>query len=165
MRKTELQQLLGFTDFVWGEFRGALTDSQLSMVAEGSGWPTLRHCLAHMVLAHERWLPAIVELKAGSMREVGPDDFKTWREIDSLRSGFREELRSRLESWSDEDLALMQEVDVGGTVVRYSRGELIAHLLLHERAHHGDVTTLMWQLGLDTDLASEYRFFLGRHET
>jgi hypothetical protein len=35
-------------------------------------------------------------------------------------------------------------------------------LLLHERGHHGDVTTLFWQLGVDAETQLEYRFHLGR---
>ena len=41
---------------------------------------------------------------------------------------------------------------------------MITHLLLHERGHHGDVTTLFWQLGFDTETVLEYRFHLGRHQ-
>jgi uncharacterized damage-inducible protein DinB len=54
-------------------------------------------------------------------------------------------------------------VDVDGDPIQYSRGELITHLLLHERGHHGDVTTLFWQLGLEPETLLEYRFHLGRH--
>ncbi len=163
MRKSELVQLFGYTDYVWAEFRRAVPESHLSIVAKGSGWPTMRHCLIHMVAAYERWLPAIVDLKSRPMPEIGPMELVTWEQIDRVRSRVRTELSARLQAWSDEDLAVIREMDIDGEMVRYSRGELIAHLMLHERGHHGDVTTLMWQLGLGADMPIEYRFFLGRH--
>jgi uncharacterized damage-inducible protein DinB len=48
------------------------------------------------------------------------------------------------------------------TAIARSRGELVLHLLLHERGHHGDVTTLFWQLGIEPDIGLDYRFHLGR---
>jgi uncharacterized damage-inducible protein DinB len=98
------------------------------------------------------------------MPEIGPDDFATWEQIDSVRSRAREALGRPLRAWSDGELAMTHDVEIDGEVIRYSRGELIAHLLLHERGHHGDVTTLLWQLSMDPDMEIEYRFFLGRRE-
>lgn len=165
MRKAELQQLLAYTDYVWGEFRRVVSDSELSRVAEGSGWPTLRDCLSHMVQAHARWVPAIVDLRTGSMSELENDDCATWDQIEAARADVRNPLRERLDSWSEDELAASHNVDVDGAFVPYTRGELIAHLLLHERGHHGDVTTLFWQLGIEAEIALEYRFFLARHGT
>jgi uncharacterized damage-inducible protein DinB len=98
------------------------------------------------------------------MPDLPPDDFLTWPQIETHRRRTRGELQSHLEAWTDADLHELHEVDVDGEPVRYSRGELITHLLLHERGHHGDVTTLFWQLGLDPETLLEYRFHLGRHE-
>ena len=113
-----------------------------------------------MLAAHDRWVPAVLELKTGTMPELGPNDFVEWRQLDAERQRVRATLRERLETWSDDALAQVHDVDVDGELVRYSRGELVAHLLLHERGHHGDVTTLFWQLGMEADVAIEYRFYL-----
>jgi uncharacterized damage-inducible protein DinB len=51
-------------------------------------------------------------------------------------------------------------VNVDGEMLPYSRGELLTHLLLHERGHHGDVSTLFYQLGIEPDMRVEYRFHL-----
>jgi uncharacterized damage-inducible protein DinB len=164
VRKAELLQLFGHTDYVWAKFRSHVPDAELSRIAEGSGWPTLRNCLWHIVVAYDRWVPAIVDLKNGTMPEIGAEDFMTWEQIDAGRSRVRRALGERLRAWSDEELAVIQDVEIDGTMLRYSRGELSAHLLLHERGHHGDVTTLLWQLGMEPDIQLDYRFFLGRHQ-
>jgi uncharacterized damage-inducible protein DinB len=96
------------------------------------------------------------------MPNTGPDDFLTWAQMDAHRRSTRDSLRAALERWDDAALAEQHDVNVDGEFIRYSRGELITHLLLHERGHHGDVTTLFWQLGVDAETQLEYRFHLGR---
>lgn len=164
MRKAELLSLSDYADYVWDEFTRAIPESELRRIAPGSGWPTLRDCLGHMLAAHERWTPAILEQKTGTMPEYGPGDFVSWDDLDAERNRLRAPLREQLEVWSDDTLADVWDVNVDGEVLRYSRGELVAHLLLLERGHHGDVTTLLWQLNIDVDIAIEYRFFLGNRK-
>jgi uncharacterized damage-inducible protein DinB len=41
----------------------------------------------------------------------------------------------------------------------YSPADIFAHTLLHERQHHGDVHTLLYQLGIEVPIV-EYRFSL-----
>jgi uncharacterized damage-inducible protein DinB len=165
MDKTALEDLFAYTGWAWDQIRASVPDDKtLVAVAHGSGWPTLRNCLAHMVLAYDRWVPAIVDLKSRPLPDLAPDDFLTWPQINSHRRRTRDGLQSHLEAWTDADLNEVQEVDVDEEPVRYTRGELITHLLLHERGHHGDVTTLFWQLGFDSETILEYRFHLGRHQ-
>jgi uncharacterized damage-inducible protein DinB len=163
VQKADLLDLFEYTGFAWDQFREAVPDdAQLARVAPGSGWPALRNCLGHMVLAYERWVPAIIELKTGPLPELADGDFVTWAQIQAHRERVRSRLRNALESWSDRELAVVHEVNVDGDAVRYSRAELVLHLLLHERGHHGDVTTLFWQLGIGADTSLEYRFHLRR---
>jgi uncharacterized damage-inducible protein DinB len=164
MDKAALQDLFAYTGWAWDQIRGAIPDDEtLRTVAPGSGWPALRNCLAHIVLAYDRWVPAIVELESRPLPELAPDDFLSRRQIDAHRRRTRDELQSRLAAWNDAELGEIHDVDIDGEPIRYSRGELIAHVLLHERGHHGDVTTLFWQLGFDSETVLEYRFHLGRH--
>lgn len=163
MDRAGLIDLFDFTTFAWEEIRHAVPgDEDLLRIARGSGWPTLRHCLAHMVLAYDRWLPAITSDAARPVPELRDGDLLTWRELDAGHAQRQEELRGRLRAWSDAELFHPRDVNVDGGVLRYSRAELVLHLLLHERGHHGDVTTLFWQLGIEPDRPIEYRFYLGR---
>ena len=163
MDKAALQDLFAYTGWAWDQIKAAIPDDEtLSAVAPGSGWPALRNCLAHIVLAYDRWVPAIVELKSQPLPDLTPDDFITWPQVEAQRRRTRDALQSHLAGWTDADLRELHEIDVDREPIRYSRGELIIHLLLHERGHHGDVTTLFWQLGLDSETPLEYRFHLGR---
>ena len=163
MDKGSLLDLFDYTGFVWDQFRDAVPEQEtLVAVAPESGWPTLRNCLAHIILAYDRWVPAIVELQAKELPEPADGDFLTWPQIDAQRARTREALRSAIERWTERELQDIHDVGVGGELVPYSRAELILHLLLHERGHHGDVTTLFSQLGIGADLAIEYRFHLRR---
>ena len=163
MDKVALLDLFDYTGWVWEQIRKTVPDDDtLVAVAPGSGWPTLRNCLAHMILAYDRWVPAIVELKVGPLPDAADDDFTTWRQIEAQRARTREALRAGVDGFTEDELQQMQDVNAGGSLVRYSRSELILHLLLHERGHHGDVTTLFWQLGIEADTAFEYRFHLRR---
>lgn len=163
MNKPALVDLFEFTGYVWQQIRQAVPrEEDLVRAAPGSGWPTLRDCLSHMVLAYDRWLPAIVDLKAQDLPELQDGDFRTWAQVEAQRTRVRDDLARRLEAWSEGDLALLHDVDVDGETLRYSRAELVTHLLLHERGHHGDVTTLFWQLGIEAETSFEYRFHLRR---
>jgi len=164
MDKAALQDLFAYTGWAWDQISAKIPDDEtLRAVAPGSGWPALRNCLAHIVLAYDRWVPAIVELKSRPMPDLAPDDFQTWPQIEAQRRRTRAALQSHLEASGDAELREQHVVDVDGDSIRYSRGELITHLLLHERGHHGDVTTLFWQLGLEPETLLEYRFHLRRH--
>ncbi len=157
-----MNTLIALNDYAWEQIRQAIpSDTDLTRVAPGSGWPTLRDCLSHIVLAYDRWLPAISELKAQNLPGISDREFATIEDVEARRLAHRNNLERMLSAWSDDELAARREVDVDGDVMSYSRGELVAHLLLHERGHHGDVTTLFWQLGLSTETALEYRFALG----
>jgi uncharacterized damage-inducible protein DinB len=163
MDKQALHDLFAYTGWAWEQIRTAIPDDEtLIVVAPGSGWPALRNCLGHIILAYDRWLPAIVDLESRPLPELPPDDYLTWSQIDAHRRRTRDPLESHLNDWTDADLSQQHDVDIGGEPIRYSRAELITHLLLHERGHHGDVTTLLWQLGLDAEIPLEYRFHLGR---
>ena len=50
-------------------------------------------------------------------------------------------------------------MDIDGEPILYSPGEILAHVMLHERQHHGDLNTLLYQLGVDIPIV-EYRFSL-----
>src|SRR5438132_13604517 len=165
MDKVALQDLVAYTGWAWDQIKAAVPDDKtLRAAAPGSGWPALRNCLAHIVLAYDRWVPAVVDLETRSLPNLAPDDFLTWPQIDAQRHRTRHALESPLESWTDADLREPHVVDVDGDPLRYSRAELITHLLLHERGHHGDVTTLFWQLGFESERVLEYRFHLGHHQ-
>jgi uncharacterized damage-inducible protein DinB len=163
MDKAALLDLFEYTGFVWDQIREVVPeDATLVAVAPASGWPALRNCLGHIIRAYDRWVPAIVDLQMGRMAEIADGDFRTWAQLEAERARTRGALRAGIERWTEGELQHLQDVEVYASPVRYSPAELILHLLLHERGHHGDVTTLFWQLGIEAETAFEYRFHLRR---
>lgn len=163
MDRAALQDIFAYTDWVWDQIRRAAPrDDLLAARAPGSGWPDLRNCLAHVILAYDRWVPAIVDLETRPLPEIASDDFLSWTQFEAHRVRTRRALEAAIHRWGEAELQRVHEVNVDGAPVRYSRAELILHLLLHERGHHGDVTTLFWQLGIEAETAFEYRFYLRR---
>jgi uncharacterized damage-inducible protein DinB len=56
-------------------------------------------------------------------------------------------MRQALDAASDEDLR-RRDVAAFGDDTLATKGEIFAHILLHERGHHGDVATLLSSLGV-----------------
>lgn len=163
MNKADLLDLFEYTEFAWRQLVTVTADDEVLLrPAPNSGWPTLRNCLGHMVVAYGRWSPAIIDRKTGELPPIREGDFLTWKSLDEAHSAARRQLRERVERWSEPELRDLADVEVYGETIRYSRSELIVHMLLHERGHHGDVTTLFWQLGIDAQTTLEYRFHLRR---
>lgn len=163
MNQADLLDIFDYTEFAWRQIMSVTADDEaLLRAAPNSGWPTLRNCLGHIVVAYSRWAPAIIELKAGELPEIGERDFLTWSSLDEAHTSVRQRLRESIEGWHEADLATPHEIEIYGQTMQYSRAELILHILFHERGHHGDATTLFWQLGIEADMTLEYRFHLRR---
>jgi uncharacterized damage-inducible protein DinB len=166
MNRAAIQELFDFTGWAWNRITEAIAETggdALTRPAPGSGWPALRDCLGHVVLAYQRWCSGLPQRKTLGMDRFDPAAIATLEELAGYRSALRTEFQSFLDSLSDEDLAEVQDFDIDGDTIQYSYAELLTHLLLHERAHHGDLNTLLYQLGIDIPM-TEYRFHLGRFD-
>lgn len=164
MNRDAIQDLFDFTGWAWDEIARAIADAggdALTRPAAGSGWPALRDCLGHIVLAYQRWCSGLPQRKTLGMDRFAPGTIATFEELQGYRSAARAEFQSFLDSLSDDELMMVQHFDIDGDTIRYSHAELLTHLLLHERGHHGDVNTLLYRLGIDVPM-TEYRFHLGR---
>ena len=161
MNREAIQKLYAHIDFVWPQIVQIVSDGGpdvLTKAAPGSGWPNLRNCLAHLLYAYERWLTVLTGEEQGNASEK----LQTLGEIDAARAGFRRRIDTLLDGLSDEELQAMRTFVIDEDKMPYSYAELLTHVALHERGHHGDVTTLFWQLGIDADREFDYRFHLGR---
>jgi uncharacterized damage-inducible protein DinB len=157
MDRAAIEELFTFTEYSWRAHERVirpLGDEMLLKPAPGSGWPALRDALAHINWAYVRWLSD----PAGTSKE--PVELVTsWAELDAYRRKVRERARTYLDSLSDEQLVTRREMNVDGSALTYSPADIIVHVFLHERQHHGDVNTLLYQLGIDVPVV-EYRFSL-----
>jgi len=157
MDRTAIDELFRFTEYSWREYEAVirpLGDDLLTKPAPGSGWPALSDALAHINWAYVRWLADPARTTDEPMAPVG-----SWDELDGYRSRVRGRAREYVDSLDDAELLTAREMDVDGGTLRYSPADIVVHTLLHERQHHGDVNTLLYQLDLEVPIV-EYRFSL-----
>ena len=83
----------------------------------------------------------------------------TWDQLDAYRARVRDHFRASVDALDADELALVRDMEVDGEMMRYSRADIFVHVLLHERQHHGDLNTLLYQLGIEVPIV-EYRFSL-----
>lgn len=157
MNRTAIEDLFAFTDYSWREYERAirpLGDDLLIKPAPGSGWPALRDALVHINWAYVRWL---ADQNGTSSTE--PEQVSTWQGLEDYRARVRGHAREYLDSLSDDALITPHEMNIDGATMLYSPADIFTHVLLHERQHHGDLNTLMYQLDIEVPMV-EYRFSL-----
>jgi uncharacterized damage-inducible protein DinB len=157
MDRAAIEDLFAFTDYSWREYEAVirpLGDDVLTRPAPGSGWPALRDALAHIVWAYVRWLAD----PAGTTDEP-VERVNSWDELDTHRRHVRDHAREYLGSLDDGELSTPREMNIDGETLVYSPADILVHVLLHERQHHGDLNTLLYQLGIEIPIV-EYRFSL-----
>jgi uncharacterized damage-inducible protein DinB len=157
MDRSAIEELFAFTDYSWRQYAEAvrpLGDETLVKAAPGSGWPALRDAFVHINWAHVRWLAD----PAGTST-IEPEQINSWDQLEDYRRRVRSHSRAYFKSLSDSELTAPREMDIDGEPMRYSPAEIFVHVLLHEREHHGDINTLLYQLGFEPTMV-EYRFSL-----
>ena len=155
MDRTAIEELFTFTEYSWKAHQRVirpLGDEMLVKPAPGSGWPALSDVLAHINWAYIRWL---ANPKATTEEPLEP--VTSWDQLAAYRRRVRDHARAYLDSLDDAELVTRRDMNVDGEVLRYSPADVFAHVFLHERQHHGDVNTLLYQLGVKVPVV-EYRF-------
>jgi uncharacterized damage-inducible protein DinB len=157
MNRAAIEELFAFTDYSWREYEGAIRphgDGTLTESAPGSGWPTLRDALTHINWAYVRWLAD----PAGTSDEPA-ERVQSWDELDAYRRRVLGHAREYFDSLGDAELATPRAMNIDGETLMYSPADIFVHALLHERQHHGDLNTLLYQLQIEVPVV-EYRFSL-----
>jgi uncharacterized damage-inducible protein DinB len=157
MDRAAIEALWSFTDYSWAAYERViepLGDEVLTQSAPGSGWPALRDALAHINWAYVRWLADPAGTSDERVERVG-----SWDDLETYRRRVRDHARSYLDRLGDDELLTPREMNVDGETMRYSPADVLVHVLLHERQHHGDLNTLLYQLGVEVPIV-EYRFSL-----
>jgi len=157
MDRPAIEELFTFTDYSWRVYADAvrqLGDEMLTKPAPGSGWPALRDAFVHINWAYVRWLADPAGTSA-----TEPEHISSWDELEDYRRRVRGSSSEYFDSLSDDALVTPREMNIDGKTMLYSPADIFTHVLLHERQHHGDINTLLFQLGVDPVMV-EYRFSL-----
>ncbi|MDQ6710964.1 MAG: DinB family protein [Candidatus Dormibacteraeota bacterium] len=157
MDRSAIQELFAFTDYSWRAYEDVirpLGDDVLIKPAPGSGWPALVDALRHINWAYVRWLADPLRTS-----DKAVEDVTSWEQLESYRRHVRDHARTYLDRLGDRELVTPREMNVDGETLVYSPADIFVHALLHERQHHGDLNTLLYQLGVEGPIV-EYRFSL-----
>ena len=157
MDRQAIEDLFRFTEYSWREYAGVirpLGNDVLVKPAPGSGWPALRDALAHMTWAHVRWRAD----PAGTSDEP-QETVTSWEALQAYRGRVLGHARDYLDALGDVELSTPRPMNVDGETLMYAPADIFVHALLHERQHHVDLNTLLYQLGAEVPIV-EYRFSL-----
>jgi uncharacterized damage-inducible protein DinB len=145
-----LNDLVDYTDFTWetyGKLLRRLPDGALARPLADAGWPALRNVLFHLATAWDDFLRDRLSIE--DPLDDSPDAVASWSDLQERRDKIRGWLKRVIDEASDDDLHAQTLPMWEGTPgeMRVSLADVLAHILLHERGHHGDVTTILSQLG------------------
>ncbi len=164
MDRAVIEELFAYTDYAWREYTRAiraLGDPALTRPVPGSGWPSFREALAHLNFAYDRWL---ADPAGTSARAVDVQALRSWDDVEGDRKRVRDLFRGYFDSLSDAELMAPREMNIDGDMLAFSPADIFTHVLLHERGHHGDLSTLLYQVGVEPPVV-EYRLFLMESRT
>jgi uncharacterized damage-inducible protein DinB len=167
MDRQTLDELFDYTTFTWASYANAvrtLPPHALTRPLDGSGWRDLREPLFHIAAGWDGWL---CQRAGESFTEPHPEDLTTWSDLNDVRARTRAWLRRVIDETPDADLHARKPGTIGGDArsdFPASVADVLTHILLHERGHHGDVTTLLASLGATPPNVDYliYRWFASR---
>ena len=161
--RVALDELFDYTEYTWAVFGNAvraLPPGDFTRAVPGSGWPSLRDALFHIAGAWDEWL---VEQTGAGLPIEQAEAYATWDALDAQRTALRGLFRQLLDRPDD---VLAEQIPIWDGRATQSRGEVLAHLLVHDLRHHGDITTLLFALGAEPPQSDYgvYRFFKSRRQ-
>lgn len=169
MDRQTLSEVFDYTSFTWASYANVvhtLPPDAFTRPIYKSGWSDLRELLFHIAAGWDGWLRD----RAGAEHPLDyrPEDVSSWANLDPIRERTRGWLRRVIDDTPDSELNVRTASvlePVGGSTPA-SVADVLAHILLHERGHHGDVTTLLTQLGATVGNSDYlvYRWFAQRGE-
>jgi uncharacterized damage-inducible protein DinB len=107
------------------------------------GHGSLRDTLVHVVLVEDDWQQVDIEGNRDvdlEAEEYRPEVFADVDAVWAKGAEVRERFRAKIPTWCDP--VHLPDRDFTTTV-----GDILMHVLLHEVAHHGDITTTLSALG------------------
>ena len=171
MDRAAIEELYAYTDFAWerlGKTIEKISPEQYADPVPGSGWPTVGRALLHIAGAYDGWLND-KKWGLGLAEEPFPEvqtwdelyaKLPTWTEMDTYRRRLRQTFRKALDL-GDEELFTKRTWELEFGPEELSPADVLTNLLLHERGHHGDLSTLFHQLGIKSFFI-DYRFFVSK---
>jgi uncharacterized damage-inducible protein DinB len=149
MNRHALIELYDYTTFTWAAYGHAASTLEASEFKRPltPGWPSLRDVLFHLAGGWDWWLRDQLEL--GDPLDLTPNELSSWDDLQPHRLKVRAWMRRVIDESTDADLArpTARVWEDSPASMMVSKAEVLSHILLHERGHHGDVSNALSQLG------------------
>ena len=147
--RDSIRELFDFTTFTWAAYRRAVSTLPPDAWARelpGNDWRSLRRVMFHLALGWDGWLRDRVG--ASDPLDLEAESIGAWEDLQPHRQKVRGWLRRVIDETSDRELSERTH-DMQGWPggFRASVGEILTHILLHERGHHCDVGAVLSALG------------------
>ena len=150
MNRDAIEELADYTSFAWamiGRSINALPAGSITKPLASSGWPSLRDAFLHTIGASDEWLHATLEY--GGLINPAPASMTSWLDFDAYYRTTRATFTRILDATPDAQLyaTFTRTYDEDDPPETLSLADIMTNLMLHERGHHGDINTLIYQLG------------------
>lgn len=126
----------------WFQLCGQISNDELLRERTG-GAGSILYTLFHILDVEYSWLRDIQEKPD---IQVAFEDYKSLQQLQELSDTWRAELEPYLETWSS-DLDY-EAVEIPWANDRYTKGEIVRHVIAHEIHHMGQLSIWARELGL-----------------
>ncbi len=164
MERNGIRELFDYTGWAWDRIARLIDEhpESYAAAAPGSGWPSIAACLSHVVGSYDGWLNGPwggIQLAEMSYPGTWPKPIDDWEAMKAFRQRTRESFQRALDV-ADDVLFDRTIREAGGPADSepISRADVLTNLVLHERGHHGDLSTLFYQHGI-TGFMVDYTFY------
>jgi uncharacterized damage-inducible protein DinB len=149
LSRDALDELYDYTSFAWamiGRTIASMPPEDYARAAPGSGWPAMADCIAHVVDTYQYSIHRI--LGHGRYDPERAKALRSWEDTQTFRHAVRAHFRRVVDETPDEKLREpFTHQEEGFPPETLTIADVLANILLHERGHHGDISTLFYQLG------------------
>lgn len=164
MQRDAIAELFDYIGWAWERIERLIDEHRDAYAAPvpGSGWPSIAACLTHAVGAYDGWLNgpwAGIGITEMSYPGEWPNPIDDWDAMKEYHARVREAFQRLLDS-PDEVLYERNIREEGSPPesLPMSRADVLTNLVLHERGHHGDISTLFHAHGI-TGFFVDYTFY------
>ncbi|MEO8456639.1 MAG: DinB family protein [Chloroflexota bacterium] len=150
MDRATIEELFDYTGWAWEQIGAALAPRGPEIITTDgptSGWPALWDCLRHVSIGYDFWASSMDGRPAIEFDKAPPD----WSALNDYHQRARKRLHERLILLDDVALATPREVETITGPGAYTPAQLFFNALWHDRGHHGDINTLLYQHGIPDD--------------
>ncbi|XHH09596.1 MAG: DinB family protein [Candidatus Bathyarchaeia archaeon] len=125
----------------------------------GASFESMRNVFLHLTLVEDRWINYAIPGRISLWVDPVFDDFKDMESLIKYSKMVEEKTKSFLQNLSPQDLIFEVKVPWGEKpYVRLKVEDLLAHMVLEDMIHYGELSALLWQMGQEAPYKAYWRY-------